>query len=408
VTPLAFAATSGADGVRITLHIQGFPLSDTPVDAGGPTAQASLDSLGNTDGYAALPDPGSLVISVPGLITGLASTGAVGLPPAQLPTLPSYPLAVTSGPTAPDVSGGAGPYVISAQSSPTATTAQAAAGLSLSGAGNASLITASASTTVASDGTVTSTATSDSQGLAIGPLTIGDVKSVATVTISPDGTVDPTSSLQIGAMQIGGVPVDLGPNGIDAAGTTGALPIQATLTSLLKTSGLSLTIEPTHSTSNSVVAPAVVLTAPVDLSGVGTAPGTMTVTFGGADATATPAAVLGGATTTTTAVLPPAAPVATGSAAGQVPDAPDVAGTPSLQAPAQGLVPAGPTAAPATAAAAPSLALGAARPTAAFTPPTFDLLSLYLVIAALAGAALLTGQLVRILGVRGPWKSAGS
>ncbi|HEY0397116.1 MAG TPA: hypothetical protein VGF00_01930, partial [Acidimicrobiia bacterium] len=68
VTPAPFTATASAMGTRIKITIPGGPLTDTPVDAGGPTAQATLDSLGTSQGYAAFPDPGAFVLSVPGLV----------------------------------------------------------------------------------------------------------------------------------------------------------------------------------------------------------------------------------------------------------------------------------------------------------------------------------------------------
>src|SRR4051794_1304499 len=66
-----FAASAAASGVRMTVVLPDAPVTDTPVDGGGPTAQVALSSLGTSTGYAAFPDPGGLVISAPGLVAGL-------------------------------------------------------------------------------------------------------------------------------------------------------------------------------------------------------------------------------------------------------------------------------------------------------------------------------------------------
>ena len=83
--------------------------TDVAAAGGAPNTPQGLSAR---NGYAAFPDPGPLVISAPGLLTGLLSGGGGGLPPISLPTLPSYPLFVASDPALhPDSSAGAGPNV---------------------------------------------------------------------------------------------------------------------------------------------------------------------------------------------------------------------------------------------------------------------------------------------------------
>src|SRR5438445_6738615 len=78
----SFNGVAGADGVRLTVFNATAPVAQTPVDGGGPTAQASLDSLGSSKAFASYPYPGDILIAVPGLLAGL--TG--------LPAPPGYPL----------------------------------------------------------------------------------------------------------------------------------------------------------------------------------------------------------------------------------------------------------------------------------------------------------------------------
>src|SRR5712692_9172800 len=63
----AFSGSAAAGGVRVTVNVPGAPLTDTPIDGGGPTAQVVVDSIGTSSGYAAFPDPGQFVLSIPGL-----------------------------------------------------------------------------------------------------------------------------------------------------------------------------------------------------------------------------------------------------------------------------------------------------------------------------------------------------
>src|SRR5438094_180719 len=91
-----FSGSAAAGGVRATLAVPEAPVTNTPVDGGGPTAQVQVDSLGTSTGYAAFPDPGQLVVSIPGLAVGLLSGGPGGVP---IPSPPPYPFAVSSDPT---------------------------------------------------------------------------------------------------------------------------------------------------------------------------------------------------------------------------------------------------------------------------------------------------------------------
>jgi hypothetical protein len=135
--PAAFSGTASALGMELKLQIPGFPATDVPVDAGGPTAQAAADSLGSSTGYAALPDPGQFVTTIPGLVTGLLASGAAGFPPVHLPPLPNYPLFVQSDVnSAPNASFGAGPYQLSAKSAQGSSQASGVGGLQTGILGN--------------------------------------------------------------------------------------------------------------------------------------------------------------------------------------------------------------------------------------------------------------------------------
>lgn len=407
-SPPPFVGTASADGVRVVLDIPGFPLSETPVDVGGPTAQAMLDSLANSTAYAAFPDPGPLVISVPGLVTGLLAGGAVGLPPIKLPTLPSYPLAVeASTPFTPEASSGAGLYALDVTSDGLSSVASASGGLQ-SAVGNIGLIDSHASVAPTATGTVVAQAITDFQGLTVGPLTIGEVKAMAMVTIDNDGSTTPSDTIAITGVRIGGLSVDITPTGLNVGGLIIAIPIAATLAALLKAAGIQMQIEAAQMLPDGVIAPALQLSMPVSSLGLGRANGTLTITIGAAEAhvtvPSTSATTTGGAESSGTSQPSGGLPLAGGSSlplsGGSL--LPSSGGSTASAAEAPGLSPntsIGETT---------PQGLGETRPAAAAVIPvpiSFNIESIYLLMALLAVAAIASATAIRLLGVKAPWKS---
>jgi hypothetical protein len=401
------------------VQIPGFPATDMPVDAGGPTAQAAADSLGSSTGYAALPDPGQFVTTIPGLVTGLLASGAAGFPPVHLPPLPNYPLFVASDVNSnPNPSFGAGPYQLSAKSSPMSSQALGVGGLQTGVLGNVALVQSSASVSTQGS-TVVSTATSDMQGLTVGPLTLGEVKSTATMTEDADGNVTPSTNLEISSAKIAGLPVSITPAGLALPGPTVPLPINATLTKLLGGAKITSTVVTAQRFPDRVIAPAMTITMPFStprLPQLGQFNGMVTMTFGAATASltgvsagspsagaGTGSADLGGGSTGSSGGGVgglsgggvgggPASSPAT-AALGGSPSVPGSSGTPSLASP-QGSGGGG---------GGQSGTVG--RPVA--LAGLFDVRSLYLVLAGAAVIAGLLGQVIRVLGVRRPWISRG-
>ncbi|HUE60715.1 MAG TPA: hypothetical protein VMO88_14135 [Acidimicrobiales bacterium] len=409
--PASFAGTSDAFGVNLTVTVPGGPVTSTPVDSGGPTAQSELTSFGTSLGYAAFPDPGETVISAPTLFQGLLSTGLSGLPPISIPQPPPYPFyAQSEAGTQPSDQVGAGPYSLSTNSDDNATQSTASGGLADGLIGNVALVTSTSSVKVKSDGSVLAQATSEIQGLKVGPLAIGDVLSTASETASPDGTVTPSTNLVITGVQVGGLPVSLSGKNLNLPGPSVPLPINPTLQSILASSGLTATVVAPQQFNGEVLAPAVELTGPVNDLGAGTGPGTFRLILGGAEA----AMQVGGGppATTPTASSPAASSDSSGTGIGSSNS--DATSTNQLSpsnSGATGAAAAGPT--------ADSLSAGSrlAQPGSARSlsgrsvdlvsnPLGFDIRSLYLVFAAAALIAVVAAQLMRSLGVRGPWTSS--
>jgi hypothetical protein len=377
----AFDASASADGVRLRLEIPGAPLTARLVDIGAPSVQAAATSIGSSRGFAALPDPGELVQSAPGLAAGLVSQGAAGLPPIPLPTLPTYPLQIVS-----DINGaqhprlGEGIYKLSADSVENRSSATAVGGLQSSVTGSVAAITATVDAGYRDDGSVVATGTTDVQALAIGPLTIGRVTSTATVTLK-DGTVEPTSSLNVSALRIGGIEVAINEQGIQLASVPVPLPIGSTLAALLKGAGIDVKFMGAETFDNAVIAPTLVISTKVD-AGIGIAPGTLSITLGGATAALTgPSATdeLGSVDLDTDLDVPAGGDVGSFERGGGLPDL----GSPGAVAPGSST--------------ASTVPLGS---TDLQPVGLFDIQSTYMTLAGCAAGLYALGQLIRLLGVR--------
>jgi hypothetical protein len=236
---VAFSSTAEADGVRTTVTIPNYIAIPTPVDGGGPTANAVLSSDGQSEAFASFPYPGAFPLSVPGLAAGL--TG-ISLPA-------SYPLYVASNsPSTPSATFDApsGTATLSAASSGSSSTADASIGAVVNGLPTVGS-SATTSISTAADGTVTATASSVTDGLSIaGVVEVGALQSTVTTVLSPAGRLHTTRSLTANGVMVAGIPVSVGPQGlvaVDSFGLPSSLLLQ-TVNQALKSSGVTIqTIE---------------------------------------------------------------------------------------------------------------------------------------------------------------------
>jgi hypothetical protein len=226
--PVTFQAIAAADGFRVSVAAPGLSIVNTLVDVGGPAAQAGVNGLGVSTGYAAYPDPGELVLTGPGLVAG-ASGGAVSFPP--------FPMAVqTSWPAAPDDRIGEDPYLVEAHSRAHESTA-----LARSGHGESATGQVEAAARAALDGDVTvAHATSAANAVAIGPLRIGSLVAEATARVVPGQEPELTTAFHVSGIEVDGAPVGLTPAGLVVAGTAIPLPDSDPARAALAEAGIDL------------------------------------------------------------------------------------------------------------------------------------------------------------------------
>jgi hypothetical protein len=368
----SFEATAAADGVRSLTTSPGAPLTDEVADAGGPTAQARLSSIGTSTGFAAYPFPGSTVLGAP----ATAGTSQV-----------SYPFAVSSSyPVNPTATSSQGPYSLAATSQEARSTASAGSG-SNDPAGSAAAAVAARATVSLVGGTVTAQAESDDHSLGTGPLSLGRVHATALLTAPATGAPTRTWTFEAEGLSAGGMAFSVGPAGLTVAGTTTPLPDSSPVTSVLAGAGIKLTYIAAEMTPTSVTS--------AGLKVAVTSPGGQTTTYllGRALARVTQAVDAGA--TTTSGFPPPPPPPTSGTPAGPAPLTP-LAGAP---APDAGTAPVTPVVA-ASAAPAPI------APVAASITPAAAVVgwprSYFLVLAGGGLLAVVGAVMISLLGVRYP------
>jgi hypothetical protein len=248
-------------------------------------------------------------------------------------------------------------------------------------------------------------------------LTLGQVKSTATETLDSTGTVTPSTSMEITGLRVGGIPISLGPQGFIAGGPSYPVPINSTLATLLKASGISMRVLTAQQFPGRVVAPALEITMPFampfHIPNLGQLSGTVTLTVGSATAQMSgavadggggPASTAGSPTTGASSGFTPAAasgPVSSGSGPADVSATPGAAGTP-----------ASPVGSPGVSSLSPSLASrnpnrsgnsgqGGSRQASRLllaATRTLDLRNSYLILVAGAMTALAAAWLIRRMG----------
>lgn len=272
---LRYQASAAADGARLSVTVPGATVVDQVIDGGGPTAQAAVDSLGNSSALAAQPYPGELAIIGPGL--GASLIGA--------PQPPAYPfVAASRHPSAPEQSVAPGPgYSLVARSTESASEAAARSG-SADEAARVLLTEATASVT-ASPEQVVAEASNRVDALTVGPLSIASALSSARVVGKPTGDPERASSLAVNGITIAGQAVGFTEAGFVTPGGATPLPSSDPLFQALSSAGVAVTYLHPETTPTGVVAPGLRIDTTQEVPGAGRT-ATVSLTLGRASANA--------------------------------------------------------------------------------------------------------------------------
>jgi hypothetical protein len=380
-----FQAVGAAEGMSDLVYSPNAPLADTLVDFRIPSAQATVDGLGTSIGFAGAPYPGDTVVSAPGLVASAicSNTGHCdGLPDFPLVTTSSYPAA----PNPPPVDAGA--FRLVAQSTAEKSVSEATSGGTAQNNSVGRLLAHAEATGVAPSDQVAADATSTADVINVaGLLRIGSVTATAHAEFTSDGKVKKSSTLEVDGVSVGGVAAKITPAGIQIAGQK--VPVDPnSLSNSLKKAGVTVRLVQPVETDTGITSGAVVVT---QQQTVNHEPATHTYTFGGSRAYVAavklPSLTTSVTTTTTTNVAPPASTTGT-------PGTPAVPGTTTPGTPSR-TVPAPIIAAPAAALPAHGLAAFAHMWTTQF----------YLILVV-AGLVIIGGaRLTTTLAVRRTWTS---
>jgi hypothetical protein len=313
-----YSADAVASGVFVEVVVNNLTVVNQLVGLSTGTSTAHL----STDGIsakAAMPDPGDLVVSAPGLLAAAAG----------LANLPSYPLQVeASYPDAPhvelavvpnlDLRGGnlVADAAVDRASASTQVDRAAALGV-VAGFGVAAVGTeARAIRRSATD--ITATATSDVTDITLldGLVHIASVSSHLTARIGPSGPIKPEVDTVVSGVSVLGTPVGVDQDGLVLAGAPVALaPVLDTLTQALADQGLQVRLAPSVVSADGTGASSGALVVELATT-LGDFPARVRLTFGAVRSALTSGSAIPAAPTPSGSAAEPAlpsAPIGSGS-----------------------------------------------------------------------------------------------
>jgi hypothetical protein len=227
--PSSFELTAVADGIRVATTIPGAPLSDGLVDVSTSSTQAVIDAVGVSRSYAAVPYPGATLTNLPDVLRG-----ASGAP------IPSYPfIAAADYPTVPEGTTAQPGVNLKANSG-----AGRSEGSLVSGGGDdatsAIRTTAHSLVEASPDGALSAEADTAIAGLAVGPLQIGRVTSLARVVRAGAGEPRREQALQVTGLSVAGQAFGIGPQGLVAGPGNVPLPDSHPARAALEQAGIAV------------------------------------------------------------------------------------------------------------------------------------------------------------------------
>jgi hypothetical protein len=276
-TGRAFTATAEASGMYLRYSMPGYLPVENFIDGGGPVSQAVVTSDGGSQSFSSLPYPGATAIGAPGVFA-LVTQGQF-VPPgypfyvnAAYPTQPSAALADPSG-------------AYSLMATAKDGEADGDSRVAPPGSGDTGQPVAAATSKVVSEADeVTATATSVSQAITAGPLSIGVVRSQS-VTTFKNGDDKPTSTtdLRVEGGRAGDTAFSFGPQGLQVA--QNGIPVPAgqglaAINQALTPSGLSIRFAEPTAIQGGSQAGVLEITSVYPIPGTGT--GTLRARLGGA------------------------------------------------------------------------------------------------------------------------------
>lgn len=243
----AYKGQASANAAYFLAALPRFLIIENLFNGGGPTAQAALDSLGSSTGFASFPYPGDLAVAAPGLAGTLS-----GKP------VPTYPFVVTSQyPSAQEVSLDQPGYHLDSVAHETEARSNAQAGARLApSTDEAGAFATAAVVRNAADFTSVAESRLDLQ---VGAVAIHGATSKAEVVVDNAGKVARHSDFRVSSLSVNGVGVAITQNGLQLIGSV--QPAQKSLT----VGHTTIRFVEASGTEDSVLAPGLQITTPMDV-----------------------------------------------------------------------------------------------------------------------------------------------
>jgi hypothetical protein len=234
----ALTAIARADAFRVAVNTTGTTASEV-TDTSGPSAQAEVDSLGTSVGFAALPYPGDTAATSPGLVLSIVGP-QLGLPSTPVP---AYPLVARSQyPGQPQGRVSEGLVTLTAKSAEQSSEGHAAGAGADSGGNALGKATADAVVNVDDTGRVKVNSATAVESLTIGGvLRVGSLSAGAQAESPPGGKPTMKSTFSASGMTIAGAAVGISDKGLVLAGTDQPLPDGSALAKTLASAGIEVT-----------------------------------------------------------------------------------------------------------------------------------------------------------------------
>src|SRR2546423_9264623 len=217
-----FQGFTAASSLRLSYEIPGY-IAPRPIDGAGPIAEATLDALAGRS-FASLPYPGDDGVNYPALVTV-----ATGQSP---PGYPFYAVATADQPES-QVADPSNTFLLTAKVAPQLATSE---GKFRPSGGDTIMSGAASKTTVTASGEdVVATAESLSEGIRIGDLTVGSVRSKSVTVYKPGAAPVTTSETLVEGGKVGETSFSFGPQGLKVAQNAVPIPAGEGLATLNKT-----------------------------------------------------------------------------------------------------------------------------------------------------------------------------
>jgi hypothetical protein len=202
-TPTSYYAVASANGLDGTITNASIP-AVTTIEVAGPTASATLASVGDSGSFASMPYPGDAVAGLPNLV------GAI----IPIP-IPTYPLLVATSPGEPPADDNYPGITLHSETGDAVAEADGTFGASSTGG------VSRAQSQLNGDGSVEATASAQVNGLVLGTeLSLSAVSSFAQVVADgTTGKLTMTSSLSVGRLSLPGLSITI------PTATPGVVPI---------------------------------------------------------------------------------------------------------------------------------------------------------------------------------------